>query len=72
MTIAAPPICDACSRLGPKPDGPGLACEAFPAGIPDAILVEGFDHRQAFDGDNGVRFQLEPGADGRLAAYEAG
>jgi len=33
-----------------------LTCTAFPDGIPDEILHLGFDHRQAFEGDNGVRF----------------
>jgi hypothetical protein len=31
-------------------------CAAFPAGIPDEILRQGFDHRNEYPGDNGVRF----------------
>lgn len=34
----------------------GQTCEAFPAGIPPEILHRGFDHRNEFPGDNGVRF----------------
>lgn len=34
-------------------------CAAFPEGIPDAIYVEGFDHRAEYDGDQGIRFQAE-------------
>lgn len=70
MTVAAPPICDACSRLAPLPDRPGLGCEAFPDGIPDEVLVDGFDHRLPFPGDGGVRFELAKGAEERLSAYE--
>ena len=32
------------------------ACNAFPGGIPDAILRNVADHRQPFPGDNGIRF----------------
>jgi hypothetical protein len=34
-----------------------VTCKAFPAGIPDEILREGFDHRSPHDGDNGVLFE---------------
>lgn len=38
-------------------DAPDLVtCLAFPAGIPDEILRQGFDHRNPYDGDNGVMF----------------
>lgn len=70
MTTGPAPICTACVRFDPT--GPnGWVCEAFPDGIPDAITEEGFDHRNPFDGDRGVRFQLEEGAESRLASYEA-
>lgn len=69
MTTGPPPICDACSRL--RPLGDRLACEAFPDGIPDEILFEGFDHREPFPGDQGVRFELADGAEQRLANYES-
>lgn len=32
-------------------------CAAFPDGIPDAILLDGFDHRRPFDGDGGIRYE---------------
>ena len=33
-----------------------FACTAFPEGIPDDILEERFDHRNAHAGDDGVLF----------------
>jgi hypothetical protein len=35
-------------------------CAAFPAGIPDEIFAGGFDHRIAFRGDGGTRFEPMP------------
>jgi hypothetical protein len=36
---------------------PGWVCVAFPAGIPSSIATMAHDHRRAFDGDGGVRFE---------------
>jgi len=33
------------------------ACDAFPKGIPDEITEDGFDHRLAYLGDGGIRFE---------------
>lgn len=73
MTTPSIPICESCAHLGPGPDGIGFACDAFPSGIPAEIYPGGFDHRQPFAGDNGVRWRLstEEGAAARLRAYEA-
>ncbi len=68
MTIGPPPICDACARLTMN-DQDRLSCEAFPDGIPESIIFDGFDHRQPHPGDNGVQFVLADGAEARLAAY---
>ena len=49
----------------------GRVCSAFPDGIPDAIYIGGFDHRQPFPGDGGVLYEPDPSAVAVLAAYEA-
>lgn len=71
MVVPAIPICEACTRLGPAPNGEGFACEAFPLGIPEAIYPGGFDHREQYDGDGGVRFELADGREDALAAFMA-
>jgi hypothetical protein len=48
-------------------------CEAFPDGIPKQISYGGFDHREPFKGDHGLRFVLipdDPEAADDLAFYE--
>jgi hypothetical protein len=32
-------------------------CTAFPQGIPDEIIRQGYDHRNPYDGDNGIMFE---------------
>jgi hypothetical protein len=34
-----------------------LKCEAFPNGIPKAILEGEFDHTQPYPGDNGILYE---------------
>lgn len=46
--------CSACANL--RPAGPHLTCTAFPAGIPEEVELNEFDHRQPISGDNGVRW----------------
>jgi len=36
-------------------------CSAFPNGIPDDILTMKNDHLQSVEGDQGIRFESEPG-----------
>jgi hypothetical protein len=37
----------------------GQRCEAFPEGIPEAILCNHHDHRVPFEGDSGILFEPE-------------
>ena len=32
-------------------------CKAFPGGIPDRIFYDGYDHRQPYAGDRGIRYE---------------
>ena len=66
--------CTACVHLGGlvqiggKVDEAGLepvvdwSCSAFPSGIPEEITEERFDHRKAWEGDQGIRFEARPDA----------
>ena len=57
--IGPAPICAICTRVDWRKGGP--VCTAFPEGIPDAITEGLFDHRRAYPGDGGVRFELAEG-----------
>jgi hypothetical protein len=55
-------LCPYCQHLQLKPIQPNLyGCKAFPEGILDEIAAAWFDHRNAYPGDNGVRFELKEG-----------
>lgn len=56
MTIGPSPACLACLHFH-ESNGEGLTCDAFPAGIPDLILVEGNPHTKPVQGDHGIRFE---------------
>lgn len=76
MTSGPGSICFACSLFTRNwPEGVPT-CNAFPRGIPDAILYGAFDHREEFGGEemdeNGdpILFELDPDEEDSLEAYE--
>lgn len=56
MTTTAAPICNGCTRFRRRDGGYGFRCDAFPDGIPEAILTSDRDHRKPYRGDGGLRF----------------
>lgn len=64
MTAIVRPQCLDCRHFRrPPAGGPGdVACDAFPAGIPREILLARHDHRRAFPGDRGIRFEPKEAA----------
>ena len=69
--IGPAPICLECARLQCRGKNRVPSCAAFPKGIPDAIYLGAFDHRTAYVGDKGIRFQLAEGKAVLLAAWVA-
>ncbi len=70
-----PNLCRSCVRLHNTIESIGYngspTCNAFPGGIPNDIWFGGADHTTSRDGDNGVVFEMAPGADQFLSAYRA-
>lgn len=52
------PQCNSCIRRGLHGE-----CTAFSDGIPLVILLNEHDHRKPYPGDNGIQFELKPGAE---------
>lgn len=60
------PKCLECKNLieSSISEGDVLKCSAFPEGIPKAILTNEHDHREPYEGDNGITFEpLTPSKD---------
>ena len=57
------PMCSCCARVHRKPNGIvrfPYACDAFPQGVPEAILRGNVDHRNPYEGDGGLQFTQDP------------
>jgi hypothetical protein len=58
-TIAT--ICVWCTRFRREVRDKNV-CDAFPDGIPDAVILMEHDHRCPYPGDHGLRFDPRPGS----------
>lgn len=74
MAYGENPACLKCAHWRPWIDA--MACDAFPAGIPEEILL-GAPHNKPFSGDRGIVFKEQTGArvspqdrDAQVAEYE--
>jgi len=60
MTTPKTPLCATCKHLRdfpPEGEDFGLACDAYPRGIPEEILDSKVDHRKPYSGDQGIRYK---------------
>jgi hypothetical protein len=65
--------CSGCRRLNRKSLPYQHACEAFPNGIPKAIIFGDHDHTKPYRGDGGKLFEPIPEpADGRQRGEQDG
>ena len=71
LHIITPPICVDCQRLHRRPPAgrQGLFCDAFPDGIPEAIVTTRVDHRKPFTGDHDLQFLAKSDAAAQDAAH---
>lgn len=59
MTIGRMPMCEFCRRLHRR-DNEAYTCQAYPEGIPEAIVLSSVDHRQPYPGDHGLQYLADP------------
>lgn len=66
-----PDVTGGASPATDDPDDPGpWTCDAFPAGIPAPITANRRDHRKAYPGDHGLRFDPAPEVPGAAQLAE--
>jgi hypothetical protein len=58
--------CAVCTHRGTLGNFP--VCRAFPGQIPPEFLTNRADHREPYEGDDGVRFEARPGVSPLLLA----
>lgn len=58
-------LCSICTHRHPDTHPP--TCDAFPQRIPTDIRVMRADHREPYEGDHGIRFEMR---EGKEAEYE--
>jgi hypothetical protein len=61
QVVSTPSQCAVCAHFSRGGDFPTSACRPYMGGIPDDILMNRADHREPYDGDDGIRFA--PAAD---------
>lgn len=61
MTTVPVPICYSCAHLYLR-GSEGMACTAYPDGIPEVIIESVVDHRLPYAGDHGIQFTQRPNA----------
>jgi len=67
------PQCMNCTHFKRFRPGQVGVCTAYPDGIPAAIMENAVDHRQAVDGDHGVRWTaIEADVPHPMATIETG
>lgn len=56
MTVPNAPECLFCTRYH-RDDLENFTCDAFPEGIPEAIILSEVKHRTSIPGDHGLTFE---------------
>ena len=52
--------CGTCIHLNDDPYAKFESCKAYPNGIPFIIMSGGVEHTKPIEGDNGIRYELNP------------